>query len=225
MKRLLIIILRFIKKILIIEWTGFDLNYKSIDYVIGHYRLYEKIKNVPGHVIELGTGSGRNSLIFGRLISINHQEKYKKVYGFDTFEGYPKNVLKMNKNLDSKSHKEFSFQDVNLRMEQNQLSHIVTLIKGILPNTIEVFLKSKDHLFSKDSLKISLIYIDCNDFETAKKSLMVLKDYLSKGAIIAVDENRLGGETRALNFFSKEINLPIKQWQLGGVISSYIEVE
>ena len=58
-----------------------------------------------------------------------------------------------------------------------------------------------------------------------KKSLMVLKDYLSKGAIIAVDENRLGGETRALKFFSKEINLPIKQWQLGGVISSYIEVE
>ena len=147
------------------------MNYKSIDYVIGHYRLYEKIKNVPGHVIELGTGSGRNSLIFGRLISINHQEKYKKVYGFDTFEGYPKNVLNMNKNLDSKSHKEFSFQDVNLRMEQNQLSHIVTLIKGILPNTIEVFLKSKDHLFSKDSLKISLIYIDCNDFETAKKIL------------------------------------------------------
>ena len=165
MKRLLIIILNN-KKNFNYRMDVIDLNYKSIDYVIGHYRLYEKIKNVPGHVIELGTGSGRNSLIFGRLISINHQEKYKKVYGFDTFEGYPKNVLNMNKNLDSKSHKEFSFQDVNLRMEQNQLSHIVTLIKGILPNTIEVFLKSKDHLFSKDSLKISLI--DCNDFETAK---------------------------------------------------------
>ena len=36
-----------------------------------------------------------------------------------------------------------------------------------------------------------------------QKSLMVLKDYLSKGAIIAVDENRLGGETRALNFFKR----------------------
>jgi hypothetical protein len=224
MKRLLIIVVKFLKKILIIEWTGFDLNYKSVDYVIGHYRLYEKIKNVPGHIIELGTGSGRNSLIFGRFISINHQEKYKKVYGFDTFKGYPKNVLELNKNLDSKSHKEFSFQDVNLRMEQNQLSQIVTLIQGVLPNSIEDFLKTKDHAFSKGSLKISLIYVDCNDFETAKKSLMILKDYLSVGAIIAVDENRLGGETKALDFFSKQMNLPIKQWQSGGVISSYIKV-
>lgn len=225
MKRLLIIVVKFLKKILIIEWTGFDLNYKSVDYVIGHYRLYEKIKNVPGHIIELGTGSGRNSLIFGRFISINHQEKYKKVYGFDTFKGYPKNVLELNKNLDSKSHKEFSFQDVNLRMEQNQLSQIVTLIQGVLPNSIEDFLKTKDYAFSKGSLKISLIYVDCNDFETAKKSLMILKDYLSVGAIIAVDENRLGGETKALDFFSKQMNLPIKQWQSGGVISSYIKVE
>jgi len=224
MKRLLIIVVKFLKKILIIEWTGFDLNYKSVDYVIGHYRLYEKIKNVPGHIIELGTGSGRNSLIFGRFISINHQEKYKKVYGFDTFKGYPKNVLELNKNLDSKSHKEFSFQDVNLRMEQNQLSQIVTLIQGVLPNSIEDFLKTKDYAFSKGSLKISLIYVDCNDFETAKKSLMILKDYLSVGAIIAVDENRLGGETKALDFFSKQMNLPIKQWQSGGVISSYIKV-
>lgn len=225
MKRLLIIVVKFLKKILIIEWTGFDLNYKSVDYVIGHYRLYEKIKNVPGHIIELGTGSGRNSLIFGRFISINHQEKYKKVYGFDTFKGYPKNVLELNKNLDSKSHKEFSFQDVNLRMEQNQLSQIVTLIQGVLPNSIEDFLKTKDYAFSKGSLKISLIYVDCNDFETAKKSLMILKDYLSVGAIIAVDETRLGGETKALDFFSKQMNLPIKQWQSGGVISSYIKVE
>ena len=54
----------FLKKILFVEWTGYDLNHKSIDYIIGHYRLFEMTKNVPGHIIELGTGSGRNSLIF-----------------------------------------------------------------------------------------------------------------------------------------------------------------
>lgn len=224
MKRVFNFLIKLIQKLLFFNWSGYDLNYKSIDYIIGHYRLYEKIKNVPGHIIELGTGSGRNSIIFGRFISENKQN-YKKVYGFDTFEGYPKNVLDHNKNLDPSAHKNFSFQDVKMRIEQNHLSNTVTLIKGILPDSIEDFLNKKIYLFTKGGLKISLIYIDCNDFTTAKNSLMILKDYLSSGAIIAVDENRLGGETEALEYFSKKMNLPVKQWQLGGVISSYIQIK
>ena len=72
MKKIVLFIFKAIKKLLFIQWTGYDLNFKSVNYVIGHYRLYELIKNVPGHIIELGTGSGRNSLIFGSIIKLNN---------------------------------------------------------------------------------------------------------------------------------------------------------
>jgi hypothetical protein len=224
MKIILLNILRIIKRILFIEWNGYDLNQKSIDYIMGHYRLYERIKDIPGHIIELGAGSGRNSLIFGRFIKVNNQSGYKRIYGFDTFSGYPKSVLNQNTNLSSKNHKDFTYNDVKLRMQQNNLTDVVTLIKGVLPNSIHDFLEEGCDAFSKGDLKISLIYIDCNDFETAKESLMILKDFLSVGAIIAIDENRLGGETKALEYFSTQLNLPIKQWTSGGVISSYLEI-
>ena len=224
MKYIFILLLKIFKKALFVDWTGYDLNHKSIDYIIGHYRLFEMTKNVPGHIIELGTGSGRNSLIFGRLIKINQQEKYKKVYGFDTFEGYPKEVLQSNDNFSSESHRKFNYKDVKLRMEQNQIGDVVSLIKGILPKSVEEFLISDTYAFSKNNLKISLIYVDCNDFETAKNSLLILKDYLSTGSIIAIDENRLGGETKALEYISKELKQPIKQWKQGGVISSYMKI-
>ena len=222
MRSIFIFLSKLLKKLLFIDWNGNDLNYKSIDYVIGHYRLYELIKDVPGHIIELGTGSGRNSLIFGSIIKLNNQDKYKHVYGFDTFSGYPKNVLESNKHFDSKAHTSFSFDDVKLRMLQNNLSDVVDLIKGSLPKSLEDFLNKEIYSFSKGGLKISLIYVDCNDYQTAKNSLMILKKYLSKGAIIAIDENKLGGETKALDFLSNTIDKPIMQWKSGGVISSYI---
>jgi hypothetical protein len=222
MKKLFNLLIKFIQKLLFVEWSGYDLNHKSINYIVGHYRLYELIKDVPGHIIELGTGSGRNSLIFGSIIKLNNQAKYKHVYGFDTFSGYPKNVLESNKHFDSKAHTSFSFDDVKLRMLQNNLSDVVNLIKGSLPQSLEDFLDKGIYSFSKEGLKISLIYVDCNDYETAKNSLMILKKYLSKGAVIAIDENKLGGETKALDFLSNAIDKPIIQWKSGGVISSYI---
>ena len=204
MRSILIFLDKVLKRLLFVDWTGFNLNYKSIDYVVGHYRLYDLIRDVPGHIIEFGTGSGRNSLIFGNIIKLNNQEKYKKIYGFDTFSGYPKNVLESNKDFDSNAHTHYSFEDVKLRMLQNKLSDVVNLVKGELPKSLNIFLNSKDYSFSKDGLKISLIYVDCNDYETALKSLLTLEKYLSTGAIIAVDENTLGGETKALEYFSKK---------------------
>lgn len=225
MKRIFIFFSKISKSLLFVNWNGYDLNHKSIDYIVGHYRLYDLIKDVPGHIIELGAGSGRNSIIFGSIIRLNNQAKYKKVYGFDTFSGYPEMVLesnKHNKHFSSKFHNDFSFDDVRLRILQNNLSDIVELIKGVLPKSINVFLNKGIYSFTEGGLKISLIYVDCNDYETAKNSLMILSKYLSPGAIIAVDENNLGGETKALEYFSNTMNKPIRQWKSGGVISSYI---
>lgn len=228
MKLMFNLLIKFIQKVLFVEWTGYDLNSKSIDYIIGHYRLYEMTKDVPGHIIELGTGSGRNALIFGRIIKINSQDKYKNVYGFDTFTGFPQKVLKANKtnkNFSSKRFKEYNFTDVKLRMTKNKLKGVVHLIKGVLPESINHFVYSEDFNFNKDGLRVSIVYVDCNDYETSIKSLEILKEYLSKGSIIAIDENRLGGETKALQYFSDKYGYPIKQWNYGGVISGFIKID
>ena len=97
------------------------------------------------------------------------------------------------------------------------------LVKGKLPGCLNEFFSSKDK-FRKEYLKISIVYIDCNDYNTAINSLEVLQPYFSKGCILAVDENTIGGETKALEEFCNKKNLNFKNGDFNGVISSYAKI-
>ena len=85
------------------------------------------------------------------------------------------------------------------------------------------FLDSEEK-FRKEYLKISIVYIDCNDYNTAINSLEVLYPFFSKGCILAVDENTLGGETKALEEFCNKNNLDFKNGDFNGIISSYAKI-
>ena len=56
-----------------IENNLFDL--KRLDYNYSIFNIYNKVKNVPGHILELGTGTGRNSILFSYLIKKNKNKK------------------------------------------------------------------------------------------------------------------------------------------------------
>ena len=70
-------------------------------------------------------------------------------------------------------------------------------------------------------LLISLIYIDLNKYEVSKYALNKLKNYISKGAIIAVDESKTADDTKALREFCEENKLIFKSGDFGPHISSY----
>ena len=70
-----------------------DITSEKVKYVTRIHNLFLRTKDVPGHIIELGTGTGRNAVIFGNLLRLYNLASSKKYFGFDTFSGYPEEVI------------------------------------------------------------------------------------------------------------------------------------
>lgn len=203
-------------------WESKQISRKQVDYVIGMNNLYELIKDVPGHIIELGTGKGRNAVIFGSLIKYHRHQAFRDYYGFDTFAGYPEHVLAQNDDFKASSHSDFSVETIRDYLKENEMSDLAYLFQGDICEELPKFLERGNFKFRSKMFLAALVYVDCNDYSTALQSLRALKPHLSPGAVIAVDECKMGGETRALLQFAKENMLKPRCGDLGGVISSYL---
>lgn len=199
-----------------------DITSTKVKYLTGVHNLFIRTKDVPGHIIELGTGTGRNAIIFGNLLKLYNLSSSKKYYGFDTFTGYPKEVLDENPNLSKNSQN--IHESVKLRLLNEGIRDECSLIQGQMPQSLQYFLDTEGKKFKKGYLKISIVYIDCNDFNTTTKSLEVLYPFFSKGCILAVDENSIGGDTKALEEFCRKKNLDFKNSDFKGFISSYTKI-
>ena len=62
---------------------------QAITAFLERYHIYNLIKDIPGSIIECGVGSGMGLMSFMHFCSIFEPYHYtRKVYGFDTFEGF-----------------------------------------------------------------------------------------------------------------------------------------
>ena len=97
-----------------IKWSNKIVTKDQINYIVSLNDLYNEVESVPGHIIELGTGKGRNATIFGSLIKKKQQEKFKKYFGFDTFEGFTEEDIKKSPYLKDHNVQELdTFEVVN----------------------------------------------------------------------------------------------------------------
>ena len=166
MKRQLIKLIEYLLK----KKPLWRLTILNIEYLLWLTWLFEKSTKVPGHIVEIGVASGRNSLIFSKLISVTGENSLKKYYGFDTFEGYPLDTVNSNPGLSSKSWKSNSctLSAVTKRLEDCGLSQFCTFIKGDCRITLKQFLNSYDDIkVNKGRMVIALLYIDCNSYEAS----------------------------------------------------------
>ena len=63
------------------------------------YEIYKNLLNVKGSIVELGVFRGFSLTSWAKLSAIMEPENLiRKVYGFDTYEGFP-NIHEKDKNL------------------------------------------------------------------------------------------------------------------------------
>ena len=204
-----------------IDWNDKVISKNQVNYILAINDIFNEVSEIPGHIVELGTGKGRNAIIFGSLIHKYQQEKFKKYFGFDTFESFTKDDLKISPHLIKTASQELDFQSVQEFIASNNLNKTVTLIKGDIVDKIPEFIENKNNLYGFNKLLISLVYIDCNAYRPAIFSLEKLKKYFSENTKIVVDENTLGDETKALIDFCDQNKLKIKTTKFLNHISSY----
>ena len=189
-------------KITLVKWDHKLTTRRQVEYILALYEIYEKVKDIPGHIIEIGCGRARNGIILSTLIKKSGQDKYKKYFGFDTFKSFTDKDLVESPHLKKQSVENLdSLEKIEDFIISNKLNDVIKLVKGDIIKTLPEFIKNKNKEFYFDQLLISLVYIDCNAYRPAIFALEKLKPYLSNNAMIVVDENMLGDETKALKKF------------------------
>ena len=169
------------------------------------YEIFKKILPVKGSIIECGVYRGFGLMTWALLSSILEPINLsRRIYGFDTFDGFP-DISRKDENLHTKIQPKNlssdSFNELNELIEiydaNRFIGHMnkVQLIKGNAVKTIPEFLNNNKHLV------VSLLFLDFDLFESTKVAIEIFLPRMPKGAIIAFDEldNPIWpGETQAL---------------------------
>jgi len=181
-----------------------------IGKLLYHYEIYKMIKDLPGDILEFGVFKGSSLirlLTFRNLIENNFS---RKIYGFDTFKRFPNQVRKSDKKL----KKEFT-ADAGNPISKIKLTQILKrkkienfeLIEGDVIKTLNPFLKKNDNL------KISLLHLDMDVFNSTNFVLKKLIKKVVKNGIILIDDyGTVEGATKAVdNFLIKNKKLELKK--------------
>jgi hypothetical protein len=179
---------------------------RSLARFIVKEKLFKKILNINGIIIECGVFNGSGLFTWAQLSNIYEPTNYnRKIVGFDTFEGFP-NVNNEADNLGVLKSKKgdlkgSSLEEIQISIEKYQkerhLSHLknIHLFKGDFNNTAPEFVKNNPQII------ISLLYLDFDLYEPTKKALELFLPKMPRGSIIVFDElncESFPGETRAL---------------------------
>ncbi len=171
----------------VIQNSGAFFGDKSFYKLLVCFELLKKIKKTKGDIIEFGVWNGNNLLSIKKIVDFFKLKK--KIYGYDHFNGMPSSSKDYRRNNfagDIKLVKYF----INFFKLKN-----IFLIKDDIKN-----LNRHKHKFKK----LSLVYIDCDLYETTKNILNILSPKIQKGGLIVFDEGNKGnnsGETKALKEF------------------------
>ena len=177
---------------------------------LAHYEVFKMVLPVKGSIVECGVFHGFGFMSWAKLSTILEPENLsRRVYGFDTFSGFPSigdedenvhdsHVIALPQTGDLASTSKDELEALLVQYDQDRfLGHMdkAHLVAGDACETIPRFLKEHPHLV------VSLLFLDFDLYEPTKVAIEHFVPRMPKGAILAFDEldNPIWpGETQAL---------------------------
>lgn len=144
--------------------------------------LLEKTRDIPGDIAECGVFRGDSLIPMG--IYVKQQGINKKLYAFDSFEGFAPSVVEDLRF--GGAHDEWkipgvmndtSYELVAAKAKTFHLSNI-TLVKGFFDTTFPAY----------SGLKFSYVHLDCDAYAAYQECMTFFYPRLSTGGIISLDE-------------------------------------
>ncbi len=198
---------------------------QSLARFLARYEIFKQIENIQGSIVECGVLFGGGLLSFANLSSILEPYNFqRRVFGFDTFEGFPDIADKDFAGLAERKSKHLkkggfdapgSYEDllkaIKIYDSNRLINHFpkVQLIKGDFTKTSKQFLLDYPHLI------ISCLYLDFDIYAPTKVALEAFAPRVCKGGIIAFDElneEAFPGETLAVMEYFNINKLKIKRF-------------
>jgi len=178
--------------------------------------LFDKVKNVPGDIIECGVFKGTGLFTFLKLKRYFCPNSYKKIIGFDFFNSKelieslsPQDKKTMSLLFEGRNFKhEISYKNFleNKILESGFEDHEFELISGDISKTVLNFVESRS------GAKISLLYLDLDLEQPTYDVLTSLWSKVSAGGIVVFDEYAYHNwsESIGVDRFFKDKNIKIQ---------------
>jgi hypothetical protein len=190
----------------------FSSDIKVLGKLLHRFEYFNKIKDLPGDIIEIGVFKGSGIATFSKFLEIYCPNSNKKVVGFDIFQKNSDEILRKDVELDKDNmntvYSRVIKDDLRLESVEERLTNMnihkkYSLVEGDVEETLPVFLEKNP------GLRISLLYIDCDIERPTYYSLMYLWDRILPGGIILFDEYEYHSfsESNGVDKFLKENNI------------------
>lgn len=188
----------------LLEYEGmvFNINEfkKYIDIRLASLRLIASEINeqkLDGEVAELGVYKGKFSTEINKLFP------NKKLYLFDTFEGFSSQDIDIEKNFGYSKAKESDFSDTSIELVKGKLLHKeqAVFIKGYFPESIK-----------EDLPNFCFVSLDTDLYKPTYEGLRAFYPKLVKSGVIIIHDynsSQFPGVQKAVKKFCRENNISI----------------
>jgi len=178
-----------IKLIDIAKWA----RRQDITSFLARYEIFKQALPVKGSIVECGVFRGAGLMTWAKLSAVLEPNNLtRRIYGFDTFEGFRSISDKDQTSRGAAEEGEFEVLTAQNELEEliraydmdRFLGHVdkVHLIKGDAVGTIPAFVEESPHLL------VSLLFLDFDLYEPTKVALEHFLPRMPRGAVIAFDE-------------------------------------
>ena len=172
---------------------------RTLPRFLAHYELFKKVMDLPGCIVELGVFRGASFFTWANLLETFHtNDRSKKVYGFDHFEGLRPDHFRDDKDgpRDGRDGKQdWAYQTpaeqmralTALHNDDNLLPGVerCVLVEGDVYESVPRFLEENP------GLRISLLYFDLDLYGPTKFCLERLFPLVVRGGVVCLGARSL----------------------------------
>ncbi|MFC1672286.1 TylF/MycF/NovP-related O-methyltransferase, partial [Planctomycetota bacterium] len=160
--------------------------------LLARYEIFKRVLKVKGSVVECGVFRGSGLMAWANFSAVLEPNNLtRRVYGFDTFDGFPEvgerdeSKLRTPQKGELRSSCYGELIGLIEAYDMNRfLGHVkkMELIKGDASETIPAFIEKNPHLV------VSLLFLDFDLCEPTEVAIEYIVPRMPRGAIIAFDE-------------------------------------
>jgi len=191
---------------------------------VTHLELFKKSSGVTGDIVECGVFKGSSLCRWVKFRALLENPYSRRIIAFDTFGKFPKTEynpdrLKRDRFIREAGDMSIPREELIEILERLNLCENIELIKGNIRKTIPGFLKKNKQL------KISLLNIDVDLYESTKFALEEFYPYVTKRGIVILDDyGAFPGANKAIDDYFKKRKTVIRKLPFSYSIS-YLEKE
>ena len=173
-------------------------------------RMYDRVKEGPGDIVECGVGRGQSFFMLAYLMTRVPSPHARMLWGFDSFQGFPEPTLEdASPRNPKKGEIRIEQEEVLLRLEESGIDaqtfrDSIRIVPGFFDETLSQF----------PDRPIALLHIDADLYQSYRAVLTKLFPRVVPGGVVLFDEYgtvNFPGATKAINEYFAQTSCQIQR--------------